>query len=51
MEIDQEELYKLYIAKVEQICEELDWKTNFGPEEIVNLISHILENNPHLIKL
>ena len=51
MEINQEELYKLYMAKVEEICEEIDWKTNFSSEEIVNLIVHILENNPHLIEL
>jgi hypothetical protein len=46
--INKDELYKLYMGWVEQVTEECDWKTSFGPEEIVNAIAHILENNPHL---
>jgi len=34
---------------VDQVCEDLDWKTQFGPEEIVHSIVRILENNPDLI--
>jgi len=48
MKINREELYKLYMEWVEQVTEECDWKTSFGPEEIVNAIAHILETNPHL---
>jgi hypothetical protein len=48
MKINREELYKLYMEWVEQVTEECDWKTSFGPLEIVEAISTILENNPHL---
>ncbi len=49
MEINREELFKLYMEKVNRIAEDCDWVTSFGPEEIVNMIATILENNPHLI--
>lgn len=49
MEINRDELYKLYMEKVNQIAEDCDWVTSFGPEEIVNMIANILENNPQLI--
>ena len=48
MKINKEELYTLYMEWVEQVTEECDWKTSFGPKEIVEAISTILENNPHL---
>lgn len=47
--IDEDELFKLYMTWVNQVCEDIDWKTNFGPEEIVGAISRILEENPKLI--
>ncbi len=50
MEIDKIELYRLYMEWVNNVAEELDWKTHFGPEEIVQAIAHILETNPQLIK-
>jgi len=50
LEIDRDELFKLYMRRVDFITEECDWVTNFGPEEIVNMIADILENNPQLIK-
>jgi hypothetical protein len=49
MKIDKETLYKLYMEKVDQICEECDWVTNFGPKEIVDMISNIIEKNPDLL--
>ena len=49
MEINKEELFKLYMEKVNQIAEDCDWVTSFGPEEIVDMIANILENNPQLI--
>jgi len=48
MKINKEALYALYMEWVDQVTEECDWKTSFGPEEIVNAIAHILETNPHL---
>ena len=48
MKINKEELYKLYMEWVDQVTEECDWKTSFGPEEIVNAIANILETNPQL---
>lgn len=50
MQINREELFKLYMEKVNRIAEDCDWVTNFGPEEIVDMIANILENNPQLIK-
>ena len=49
MQINREELFKLYMEWVEFISEECDWKTSFGPEEIVHSIANILEQNPQLI--
>lgn len=49
MNIDKNALYELYMQKVNQIAEDCDWVTSFGPEEIVNMIANILETNPHLI--
>jgi hypothetical protein len=48
LEINKEELLKLYMEWVNKVSEECDWKTSFGPEEIVNSIANILENNPYL---
>ena len=36
--------------KVDEIVEECDWVTSFGPQEIVNLVSQILEDTPVLIE-
>ena len=49
IEIDREELLKLYLEWVEFISEECEWKTSFDPEEIVYSIANILETNPQLI--
>ena len=38
------------MERVDMICEECDWVTEFGPKEIVNLISNIIEDNPDLIE-
>jgi hypothetical protein len=48
MLINREELIKLYMQWVDEVSEECDWKTYFGPQEIVNAIVTILENNPEL---
>lgn len=38
------------MERVDKICEECDWVSSFGPEEIVHIISDIIENNPDLLK-
>ena len=50
MKINKEELFDLYMKWVNQVSEDIDWKTNFTPDEIVNAIATILENNPKLIE-
>jgi hypothetical protein len=50
IEINKPELFKLYMQWVNKVAEENDWKTSFGPEEIIYAISAILENNPELIE-
>ena len=50
MKINKEELFKLYMEWVDEIAEDNDWKTSFGPEEIVHSIANIIENNPQLIQ-
>ena len=49
MKINKEEFYKLYMEWVYKVSEECDWKTSFGPEEIIYAISDILEKNPQLV--
>ena len=48
MKINREKLYTRYMAEVDNICEVCDWKTHFGPEEIVNIIAFLLETDPDL---
>lgn len=50
MEINKEQVYKLYMQKVEKIADECDWKTHFTPEECVNLVCNVLQENPSLIE-
>lgn len=50
MEINKEELFNLYMKWVDKVAEECEWKTTFGPKEIVYGIASILEDNPKLIK-
>jgi hypothetical protein len=50
MKINRDELYKLYMEWVNEVADEFDWKTHFGPEEIVHSIANILETNPQLIQ-
>lgn len=50
MKINRQKLYEVYMYKVDEICEICDWKTQFGPQEIVSLICDILEDTPVLIE-
>jgi hypothetical protein len=49
MQINKDELYKLYMEWIDDVSETCDWKTHFEPEEIVHSIANILETNPQLI--
>jgi hypothetical protein len=49
MKINRELLFQLYMERVDEIIEVCDWKTNFGPEEIVGIISSIIEENTDVI--
>jgi len=49
MQINRDELYKLYMEWVDRISEDCDWVTSFGAEEIVHSIANILETHPQLI--
>lgn len=51
MKINKRELFKLYMEWVDAVSEECDWKTEFGPEEIVSAIANILENNNQLYEI
>ena len=50
MEINKEELHRLYMEWVNKVADECDWKTTFHTEEIVHAIAHIIETHPELIK-
>lgn len=43
MKIDRKKLLKLYMRRVKKICNQCDWVTEFGPEEIVEMICDIIE--------
>ena len=51
MKINKEELLELYMEWVNKVAEDFDWKTTFGPEEIVHSIANIIEKNPQLIQV
>lgn len=38
------------MQEVENLCEECDWVTHVGPEEIVHMIAKVIENNPDIIE-
>lgn len=43
LDLDRDEIYETYMKWVNEVSEELDWKTQFGPKEIVNKICEIIE--------
>jgi len=49
MQINRDELFKLYMEWVDRVSEDCDWVTSFDAQDIVHSISNILENNPQLI--
>jgi len=44
MKLNKQEIYEKYMQWVEQVTEDLDWKTQFTPKEIVYKICEIIEN-------
>lgn len=48
IKIDEKQVYEIYMQWVDKVSEECDWKTNFGPEEIVSEICSIIESNPQI---
>ncbi len=49
MQINRDELFKLYMEWVDRVSEDCDWVTSFDAQDIVHSIANILENNPQLI--
>jgi hypothetical protein len=49
IKIDKEKLFKLYMKEVDRIADECDWKTHFGPYEIIIMIGNIIEQNQDLV--
>jgi len=43
MKVNKEEVYRLYMEWVDRVLEDLDWKTQFSPKEIVYKICEIIE--------
>lgn len=50
VKIERETVFKKYMDKVNKICDDLEDKTSFSPEECVELVCQVLEENPELIK-
>jgi hypothetical protein len=49
MKINRKQLHELYMEKIHEICDDLENKTNFAPNEIVCIICDVLESNQYLI--
>ena len=49
MKINREALYILYMEKVGKISNDIDWKTQFGPEEIIDMIADIIEKESKIL--
>jgi len=41
--LDKEKIYKIYMEWVDKVSDECDWKSTFGPKEIVYKICKIIE--------
>lgn len=49
MKIDRTKLYRLYMEKVGNIADTCEWKTFLTPDEVVNILSDVIEETPDLI--
>ena len=45
MKINRIVLYRLYMDKISNIADTCDWKTYFTPDEIINILSDIIEDH------
>jgi hypothetical protein len=48
--LDRSNIKSQYLDMVEDIAEQCDWVTTFGPTEIVDMICDIIESNGLLVK-
>ena len=51
MKINREELHRLYLNKVTEVAEECDWVTSFSIQDVVSLISLVIEQNLHVVQI
>jgi hypothetical protein len=49
IKINRERLFELYMDEVHRISEENEDKSHFTPEELIGIVSNVLETNPKLI--
>lgn len=49
MKIDKNKLYRLYVERVAHIAETCEWKTFLTADEIVNIVTDVIEENSNLI--
>lgn len=49
MKIDRKRLYEIYMERIEFIVNSCDWKTSLTPEEIIDILSNVIEDNPELL--
>lgn len=49
MKIDRTNLFRLYMERVAHIAETCDWKTFLTSDEVVNILSDVIEENSGLI--
>lgn len=47
--INREKLLADYLKQVDEICKIADWKTHFGPKEIVDILVDLLEKGGYSI--
>ena len=50
IKINKERLHRLYMKEVHRISDLFEDKNNFTPEELVGIVSNVLEKNPDLIE-
>jgi hypothetical protein len=49
IKINRKKLFRLYMDEVERISEIFEDKSHFTPEELIGIVSEVLEQNPNLI--
>lgn len=49
IKINKEQLYSLYMEEVHRIADLFEDKSHFTPQELIGIVSNVLEKNPELI--